>query len=185
MKNVVYQKTKGFSSVMLFAQSPIKDEFAFRGGLERHIQNNKHSFAKGISARDKVVMMVSKPGCVLAMGALPDRQVCVSEQQVDILDTVENNSYENGMASSFGKFNRKKGNTSYKKPAKLTEVLTELYNRKPKLKANEMKRIMENMIDPEDGGYMFCISKSFTTGMLLSENVIQQFINSMTQKKKS
>ena len=43
---------------------------------------------------------------------------------------------------------------------------------------------MEGMIDPVDGGLLFCHSKSNTNGKLLSEDTTQQWINSETQRRK-
>jgi hypothetical protein len=46
-----------------------------------------------------------------------------------------------------------------------------------------MRERMRRMKD-NNGGLLFCYSKKSTTGMLLSEDQIQSWISSRTQKKK-
>jgi hypothetical protein len=58
-----------------------------------------------------------------------------------------------------------------------------LYNFEPKLRANEMRERMRAMRDT-DGGLLFCFSKRDITGGLLTDDQIQSWINSRTQKKK-
>lgn len=157
--------------------------FCTKNGLTRHNSKNNHSFPKGVSARDKIVLKSSKPGSVLTLGTLPDRQKRTMQQRSTI-DTVEDRSYENEMAACLGKFHRKTISSVYKKPQKLIDVLSDLFKERPKLKATEMRKRMENMIDREDGGYMFCPSKALTNGILLPVDQIDQFIKRESQKKK-
>ena len=62
-----------------------------------------------------------------------------------------------------GTFNRKDDMVSYRKPAKLVKVLLELFNEsQPKIDEYQMREKMSKMIDPEDGGLMFCYAKTGT-----------------------
>ena len=90
-------------------------------------------------------------------------------------------------ARCFGQFNGKDGVKLYRKPPKLLEVLEMLYNFEPKLRANKMGEVMRDMRDTDGGlleGLLFCFAKGNITGVLLTDDQIQAWINSRMQKKK-
>jgi hypothetical protein len=80
--------------------------------------------------------------------------------------------------------NRKRDGQAHSKPKILIHELDRLHAIEPKLKAVEMHEWMATMVDPEDGGLMFCPSKAKTSGVLMPVDMIQQWITSQTQKKK-
>ena len=86
-------------------------------------------------------------------------------------------------AERFGRFNRKENMTPYRKPPKLFEVLEELFDIELKLRSCEMWEAMKKMTDV-NGDLLFCFSKWRVTGMLLTEDQIQAWINTRTQWKK-
>ena len=134
-------------------------------------------------ARDNIILKASSAGGIFTVGALPDREN-ISKQNIEITKTARADSAGEQYAQCVGSFNRKKDEAAYRKPAKLTEVLTMLFNEDNKLKASVMRQRMSKMIDPVDGGLLFCPSKEKTNGRLLSEDTIQQFITRMAQEKK-
>ena len=83
-----------------------------------------------------------------------------------------------------GSFNRKDHAVVYTKPKKLIEALKMLYNVKPQLRASQFRDRLSKMRDPDDGGLLFCWAKRNTSGMLLTEDQIQGWINTETQKEK-
>jgi hypothetical protein len=153
----------------------------YEGGLKRHQNAHKHDFPGGINARDWVRLQASKPGGVLAAGGRPDRQ---SESLFLALEAAPVGSPGELEARCKGQFNRKEMNGGYKKPARLIQVLRELYVIEPKLRAQEMRDRMKDMRE-DDGGLLFCYSNRFTTGLVLSIDQIQSWITSETQKKKA
>jgi hypothetical protein len=156
--------------------------FLYGSGLKRHQDAHKHNFPGGVNARDWVRLQASKPGGVLAAGGRPDRQ---SKSLLFLaLEAAPLGSRGELIARCKGQFNRKETNGGYKKPPRLLEVLRELYALEPKLRAQEMRDIMKKMRD-DDGGLLFCYSKRFTTGLVLSIDQIQSWITSETQKKKA
>jgi hypothetical protein len=149
--------------------------------FDRHTAARKHNFPTGLRARDRLMLAASKPGGLVYIGSRPDR----ASKNVTfgtVHEAVEGSPGEKD-ARCFGRFNRKEGVIPYRKPAKLLEVLEMLYNFEPKLRANEMRERMRAMRDT-DGGLLFCFSKRNITGGLLTDDQIQSWINSRTQKKK-
>ena len=157
-----------------------RGRFLYKSGLTRHKHAAKHDFPIGVNARDWLRLQASKPGGVLAAGGRPDRQ---SDSLYNILEAAPFGSPGELHAWCFGQFNRKSGHKGYKKPLRLLQVLRELYALVPKLRAQEMQDRMKEMRD-EDGGLLFCYSKRFTTGLVLTFAQIQSWISSETQKKK-
>jgi hypothetical protein len=155
--------------------------FLHKSGLTKHEVASKHDFPIGIHARDWLRLQASKPGGVLAAGGRPDRQ---SDSLYHKIEAALLGSPGELPARCFGEFNRKSGHKGYKKPPRLLQVLRELFAIEPKLRAQEMQDRMREMRD-EDGGLLFCYSKRFTTGLLLSYDQIQSWISSETQKKKT
>jgi hypothetical protein len=155
--------------------------FLYESGLRRHQNADKHDFPGGTNARDWVRLQASKPGGVLAAGGRPDRQ---SDSLFFALEAAPVGSLGELEARCKGQFNRKETHRGYKKTARLLEVLRELYAIEPKLRAQEMRDRMKEMRDV-DGGLLFCYSKRFSTGLLLSIDQIQSWITSETQKKKA
>ena len=78
-----------------------------------------------------------------------------------------------------------KDDKPYRKPEKLVETLMKLFDGNDKLKPSEMRDKMSKMIDPDDGGLMFCPSKALTNGLLLNEDIILQFITKASQERKN
>ena len=155
--------------------------FLHASGLKRHQNANKHDFPGGINARDWVRLQASKPGGVLTAGGRPDRQ---SDSLFLALKAAPVGSPGELEAWCKGQFNRKEQSSGgYKKPPRLLQVLRELYVIEPKLRAQEMRDCMKDMRD-DDGGLLFCYSKRFTTGLVLSIDQIQSWITSETQMKK-
>jgi hypothetical protein len=155
--------------------------FLHKSSLARHQVASKHNFPIGINAKDWLRLQASKPGGVLAAGGRPDRQ---SDSLYHKIEAAPLGSPGELLARCFSQFNRKSGYKGYKKPARLLQVLRELFAIEPKLRAQEMQDRMREMRD-EDGGLLFCYSKRFTTGLLLSFDQIQSWISSETQKKKT
>jgi hypothetical protein len=122
-----------------------------------------------------------KPGGVVAAGGWLDRQ---SESLFLAVKAAPAGSQGERTARCKGQFNRKEMSGGYKKTARLVEVLRELYAIEPKLRAKEMQDQMKGMRD-NDGGLLFCYSKCFTTGLVLTIDQIQSWIPSETQKKKA
>jgi hypothetical protein len=153
-------------------------------GLRAHLLrgDGHHDFPTGVNARDFVLHEASKPGGLVELGSRPDRQK--KDELFENIVASEDGARGEKDAWCFGQFNRKENVQPYYKPPRLLEVLEELYNIEPKLRACEMRHRMKSMKDPKDGGLLFCFSKRYTTGMLLTEDQIQGSINSKTQKKK-
>ena len=150
-------------------------------GLHMHWTIDAHDFPAGENARDFVLREASKTGVLVEAGSRPDWQ------QNDALFENIAASAESGCrgeddARCFGLLNRNENIIPYRKPPKLVEVLEELYSVGPKLRSSEMREHMRRMRDG-NGGLLFCYSKKLTTGMLLSEDQIQSWISSRTQKK--
>jgi hypothetical protein len=150
-------------------------------GLENHLAKGKHDFPVGENARDFILREASNPGGLVEAGTRPDRQK--KDSLFEKIIASENGSNGEESARCFGCFNRKENTIPYHKPPKLVEVLEALYSREPKLRASEMREEMRRMRD-SDGGLLFCYVKRDTNGMLLSDDQIQAWINSRTQKKK-
>jgi len=62
-------------------------------------------------------------------------------------------------ARCYGKFNRKPKQKPYHKTAKLRAVLDEIFLMRPVVSARRAFEMMRDMIDPVDGGLMFCHAK--------------------------
>jgi hypothetical protein len=154
--------------------------FLHESSHEVHIKKRSHAFRRGIRARDLIVIAASKPGGLVSCGSRPDRQ---SHFVFECVNSAEEGAKGEKDAWCFGKFNRKEGQTPYRKPARLLEVLRELFDIEPKLNAKAMRDRMKAMRD-EAGGLLFCWSKRHTTGMLLTEDQIQSWINTETQRRK-
>jgi hypothetical protein len=122
----------------------------------------------------------SKPGGLVEKGSRPDRSFKTLQSNIE---SAEKDSPGEVAARCFGCFNRKPNASPYKNAAKLREVLEVLFNLEPKLRAKQMCEEMRKMHD-SDGGLLFCYSKRTTNGLLLSEDQIQSWINTRTQKKK-
>lgn len=159
-----------------------KGIFLHHTNYEKHIKNGKHRFPIGINARDKILLIASRPGGLMCLENRPDRS---SSELHSTLVAADNGSIGEIAARSFGMFNRKENIVAYKKPPTLLRVLEELYILEPKLRASEMRACMRTMLDEQDGGLLFCWSKRSTTGILLTEDQIQSWINTRTQKKKT
>jgi hypothetical protein len=154
-----------------------------RGLREHQLRGDgHHDFPIGVNARDFVLHEASKPGGLVELGSRPDRQK--KDELFENILASEDGARGEKDAWCFGQFNRKENVQPYYKPPRLLEVLEELYNIEPKLRACEMRDRMKSMKDPNNGGLLFCFSKRYTTGMLLTEDQIQGSINSKTQKKK-
>jgi hypothetical protein len=151
-------------------------------GLENHAKKGKHKFPTGIRARDRLMHLASKPGGLVEVGSRPDRQKNNSLFSQIVASADGARGEED--ARCFGRFNRKEGVIPYQKPERLIAVLLALFNEEPKLRSNEMRERMREMKDENDGGLLFCWSKRDVTGLLLTEDQIQAWINSETQRKK-
>jgi hypothetical protein len=156
--------------------------YLYPTGLEKHVAKGKHKFPGGIRARDRLMHLASKPGGLVEVGSRPDRQK--NDSLFSQIVASEDGARGEEDARCFGRFNRKEGVTPYHKPEQLIAVLLELYNEEPKLRSNEMRERMREMKDENDGGLLFCWSKRDVTGLLLTEDQIQAWINSETQRKK-
>jgi hypothetical protein len=155
-------------------------QFFHQSKFDAHTAKERHAWPKGIRARDVLSIAASKPGGVVSCGSRPDRQ---GQFIFECEDSAEDGAQGEEDARCFGRFNWKEDQTAYRKPAKLLEILGELYELEPKLSAKAMKERMKAMRD-DDGGLLFCWSKRLTTGMLLIEDQIQSWINSETKRKK-
>jgi hypothetical protein len=155
--------------------------YLMQEGLESHMAKGKHDFPIGENARDFILREASKPGGLVEAGTRPDRQK--KDALFEKIVASENGVKGEEVARCFGRFNRKENTIAYHKPQNLVQVLEELYSREPKLRASEMREEMRRMRD-SDGGLLFCYVKRDTNGMLLSDDQIQAWINSRTQKKK-
>jgi hypothetical protein len=151
-------------------------------GLENHVKKGKHKFPSGICASDRLMHLASKPGGLVEVGSRPDRQKNNSLFSQIVASADGARGEED--ARCFGRFNRKEGVIPYQKPERLIAVLLALFGEEPKLRANEMQDRMKEMRDENDGGLLFCRSKRDVTGMQLTEDQIQAWINSETQRKK-
>ena len=159
---------------------------------DEHVASGKHKFIRGINCHDKSILLSSQHGGIIAPGTLQNRQSErrngeeESDQGAPNLEEAQVGDEGEEDAHCFGKFNRKKDITPYQKPDCLTEVLKDLYfnDGGPKLNAKQMRKKMEELVDDFDGGLMFCPSKASVNGILLSEDIIQQFIRAESQKKK-
>jgi hypothetical protein len=157
-------------------------QFVHQATYNKHTMKGKHAWPMGIRAKDLILLEASRPGGLVSCGSRPDRQNhCFP---LDSVVSAEEGAQGEEDARSFGSFNRKENQTAYRKPAKLLEVLRELYDIEPKLTAKAMRERMRAMRDC-DGGLLFCISKRQTTGMLLIEDQIQSWINSETKQRKN
>jgi hypothetical protein len=150
-------------------------------GLQNHLVKDEHDFPAGENARDFVLREASKPGGLVEAGSRPDRQK--NDALFEKIVASESGCRGETNARCFGLLNRNENIIPYRKPPKLVEMLEELYSHEPKLRASEMREHMRRMRD-NNGGLLFCYSKKLTTGMLLSEDQIQSWISSRTQKKK-
>jgi hypothetical protein len=150
-------------------------------GLHVHLTSDVHDFPAGENARDFVLREASKPGGLVEAGSRPDRQK--NDVLFENIVASERGCQGEEDARCFGLLNRNENIIPYRKPSKLVEVLDELYSIEPKLRASEMREHMRRMKD-NNGSLLFCYSKKLTTGMLLSEDQIQSWISSRTQKKK-
>lgn len=105
-----------------------------------------------LHAKDRLLLMASKPGGLVAAGSRPDRQK--NDSLFDNLAASVEGSQGEVDARCPGKFNRKEGCTPYQKPPKLVEVLKWLYYNQPsKLRPCDMRARMREMRD-EDGGLL-------------------------------
>ena len=184
-------------------------EFLTVGGYDKHHEKGKHHFLQGVNIQDRAVLLAANPGGAVAIGSRPDRLSPTMSRQV-----VEAPVGARGIkaAECLGMFNRKGRAPAYHKPEKLVKELERLYaigsdKSTAKLTAVQIYEELKNMIDPKDGGLMFCYSKRGTfvpkdrydawqgcdlcnkkpcccNGMLPPVSMIQSWINSQTQKKK-
>jgi hypothetical protein len=145
------------------------------------LTNDAHDFPAGENAHDFVLREASKPGGLVEAGSHPDWQN--NDALFENIVASESGCGGEKDARCFGLLNRNENIIPYRKPSKLVEVLEELYSIKPKLRASKIREHMRRMKD-DNGGLLFCYSKKLTTGMLLSEDQIQSWISSRTQKKK-
>jgi hypothetical protein len=184
-------------------------EFLTEGGHDIHVAAKKHTLPVGIRAKDKLILLASEAGGVLAAGSRPNRMAGSTKAY----KPSEKDASGEHAAICYERYNRKEGVQAYQKPKKLVSTLEELFNREPKLDEYRMREEMSKMIDPVDKGLMFCFSKrgeqpppgtSKTSknyrmwagcqvckkkpctcnGMLLSLDQIRGWISARTQKRK-
>jgi len=177
---------------------------------DKHAESGeKCSFPVGVTAKDKLVQLASASGGVLELGSRPNRLVGAVSH--DVVPSEEDAAGEKA-ACCFQSFNRKEGVVPYRKPAKLVEVLKELYSVRPKIDEKQMWQRMKAMRDA-DGSLMFCYGKRGTqppvgmkktsrewkewagcqvcnekpckcNGMLLTEEQIKAWIHQETARQK-
>jgi hypothetical protein len=189
-KDVIEQRREGMEATGLFlcgSTCPVSNRYCrgvFRGEkwYENHVRAGKHNFPLGMNARDRIMRMASKTGGLVEVGSRPDRQ------RNDVLFEKVKAAFPGSVgeedAQCLGTFNRKEGVVPYRKPRRLIAVLMLLFDEEPKLRACEMRARMREMRDEDDGGLLFCWSKRNMTGLLLTDDQIQAWINSQTQTRK-
>ena len=178
------QEKKNCGLFLCDARCPVNNRYCSGVFLDElnynnHIQKNKHNFPTGMRARDWILKKASDPGGLVATGSRIDRSI----RTVTGTIVASTNIIPEMMARCKGQFNRKEAATPYKKPAKLVDILEDLYYQEPKLNAKAMKEVMSKMQD-NDGGLLFSWKKRFINGLLLTESQITSWINIQTQKKK-
>jgi hypothetical protein len=181
------------------------EEFLTESGKGRHEAKGKHNFPS-FDSNSELILQASRPGGLVAAGSRPNLMsdvlfVTIEEAPADTL------GLENTIC--FGKFNRKElaSDEKYHKPERLVKEMLRLYKigqdgGAPKLKPKEIRNILSKMVDPTDGGLLFCYSKRGSwprqalcalcnhnpcdcNGMLLPLKIVTQWMNSQTQKKRN
>lgn len=113
--------------------------------LEKHVESGDHKCPAGMSATDKLALILSKPGGALANGSRPDRLnrpavANVTEMSEETLATVA--------AQCRGKFNRKGRAKPKEKTELMKKVMKELWCERPVLAPQAAHARMAAMIDP-------------------------------------
>jgi hypothetical protein len=184
-------------------------DFLTENWHDKHVATGQHRFLTGIRAKDKLIIMASEAGGILAAGTRPNRMAGSTKAY----EPAEKYAPGERAAICYDLYNRKEGVQPYKKPKKLVSTLEELFKRDAKLDEYRMREEMSKMIDPADSGLMFCFSKRGAqpppgstkgskkyrdwagcqvckkkpctcNGMLLSVDPIRGWISAQTQKRK-
>jgi hypothetical protein len=88
-------------------------------------------------------------GSILAAGSRPNRRASSTKAyNPSKKDAAGEHCYK--------RYNRKESVQAYRKLEKLVEALEDLFGQKPKLDEYRMREAMGNIIDPVNGGRMFC-----------------------------
>jgi hypothetical protein len=133
--------------------------FTKANGLTQHLAKGKHTFLKGINARDKAVILAGRPGGTIAVGMRPDRMARSLSRK--IVESPEGARGEED-ARCFGKFNRNEARDAYYKPDPLVADMTRLFEiEKPKLDGQQMHDELKKLRD-EDGGLKYAWGKRGT-----------------------
>jgi len=176
---------------------------------DKHAETEDHcQFPTGMTAKDKLVQLASSAGGMLELGTRPNRLDGITSHSVV---ASEDGAAGERAANCFQRFNRKEGVPPYRKPAKLVQVLRELFDARPKLDEKQMWDRMKKMRDT-DGSLMFCYRKRGTptpagmkknskawrewpgchvcskkpcdcSGLLLTEEQIKAWIGQETQRR--
>ena len=135
-------------------------EYLTEKGLKDHIDDGKdHDFPLGISAKDKAVQIASKPGGLIAMGSRTNRK----DKHFKAFPEAAIGAKGADAADCFQKFNRKEDTeVIHKTEAQLKALSDIFFGHEPKLTPAQARDSLRKMIDPVDGGLMFCYSKRGT-----------------------
>jgi hypothetical protein len=128
--------------------------------LRKHLEKGKHSFATGVSAKDKLVLLASGAGGSMAVGSRPDRSSSAALSR-PIEETVVGAPGADA-AICIAKFNRKGWAPPTYKTVKQIEFLQECFDARPMMDECRTRRRMAELVNPVDGGPMFCWSKRGT-----------------------
>jgi hypothetical protein len=121
------------------------------------VELGKHFFPQGISSVDVAIDLVANTGGIMAVGTHRDRKK--ASQNTKIFPSAPEGSSGTDLAECYMKFNRKDKAEVYHKPTRLKEELDRLFDVRPKLSPEQAKEELKKMIDPADGGLMFCWKK--------------------------
>ena len=136
-----------------------RKEFLTAHNRGKHELEGNHDFPQTFSSTDKVVDIACTPGGLMAVGTRKDRKKSPGAN-LKVFESVAEGTLGAIEACCYGCFHRKDDATkAYHKPWKLQAMLDTLFAKRPKLSPEQARALMKGMIDPEDGGLMFCYSK--------------------------
>ena len=136
-----------------------RSEYLTEKGLSDHRNKGSHEFPSGISAKDKLVGMASKPGGLVAIGGRVNRRDKSAKTFAEALA----DSKGVVAANCFRAFNRVEDRKVIHKTEAHVVFLREIFFRDgPNSTAAQAREEMRIAIDEEDGGLKFCNSKRGT-----------------------
>ena len=186
-------------------------EYLREENLIAHLETEpiSHRFPLGISSNDKALSLASQPGGLVAVGNRSNRKDSFFKSFPSAVDGTKGAR----AAVCFQKFNRIDDREQIRKTKLHISTLNEIFHgHEPKLNGAQARELMKRMIDPKDGGLLFCWRKKGIfmpqtgvhkaayeawegcpecnqkpcecNGQLLPENIIHQYFSKLFAQQK-